>query len=139
MILLDTNVVSEVMAPTPAPRVVEWLDARDASILYVSSVTIAEIRYGLNLLPGGRRRRDLEARLLSFLALGLDQRVLAFDVAAAELYASLMAHRRRQGRPLASLDGQIAAIARSRKMAVATRNVRDFEDCGVEILNPFEG
>ena len=139
MILLDTNVVSEVMAPAPAASVLEWLDRRDAATLYLSTITIAEIGYGLQVLPAGRRRRLLEERFEQFVATGFEQRVLSFDEAASRLYGGLMARRRSLGRPMGILDGQIAAIARANRFALASRNVRDFEECGLEILNPFEG
>jgi len=138
LIVIDTNVVSAVMAPGPMQAVVDWLDARPAESLYLSSVTTAEIGYGLQILPQGRRRRDLEARFDRFLARGFAHRVLPFDEDAARLYGMLMARRRSLGRPMSILDGQIAAIARAHRFAVATRNVADFEECGLEIVNPFE-
>lgn len=138
MILLDTNVVSEVMARAPSAAVLGWLDACDASSLYLSTVTIAEIGYGLQVLPGGKRRRFLEDRFDEFIELGFKHRVLAFDHDAARAYAVLMARRRAIGRPMSVPDGQIAAIARANRFAVATRNVRDFEECGLEIVNPFD-
>ncbi len=137
MILLDTNVVSAVMAPAPAASVLEWLNGRDAATLYISTITIAEIGYGLRVLPVGKRRQLLEERFDEFVELGFVQRVLPFDHDAARLYAGLMARRREIGRPMGIPDGQIAAIARANRLAIATRNVRDFEECGLEILNPF--
>jgi hypothetical protein len=98
----------------------------------------ASIPYGLQILPEERRRRDLEERFDRFLARGFAHRVLAFDEDAARLYGRLMAHRRSIGRPMSILDGQIAAIARAQRFAVATRNVTDFEECSLEIVNPFE-
>lgn len=138
MIVLDTNVVSAVMAPMPVVSVVEWLDRHETANLYLSSITIAEIGYGLRILPDSRRRRTLEERFAEFVARGFEQRILAFDAEAARCYGDVMGHRREIGRPMSTLDGQIAAIARTHRMAVATRNVRDFEDCGFEVLNPFE-
>jgi predicted nucleic acid-binding protein len=138
MILLDTNVVSEVMAPTPNEPVLEWLDQRETETLYISTVTIAEIEYGLAALPDGRRRRTLSDRFERFLTLGFAQRVLPFDETAARLYGRLMGRRRKLGRPMSVLDGQIAAIAKAHRLALATRNVRDFEECGLEIFNSFE-
>lgn len=137
MILLDTNVVSAVMAPAPVRAVLDWLDARPAESLYLSSVSTAEIWYGLQILPDGRRRRDLEERFDRFLARGFAQRILPFEWEAAGFYGRLMAHRRGLGRPMSILDGQIAAIARAHRFAVATRNVGDFEECGLEIVDPF--
>jgi hypothetical protein len=136
MILLDTNVVSAAMVPAPA--VIEWLNRQDTVSLYLSTVTIAEIGYGLWILPEGKRRRSLENRFAKFVLEGFDQRILDFDQRAAQVYPELMGRRRARGRPLGILDGQIASIARAHDFAVATRNVRDFEDCGLEAVNPFE-
>ncbi len=137
MILLDTNVVSAVMKPTPVQPVLDWLNGEKSTRLYLSTISIAEIRYGLCILPAGKRRRALEGRFERFVARGFEQRTLAFDERAARLYGELMGHRRKIGRPMSILDGQIAAIARANRFAVATGNVRDFEGCGLEILNPF--
>ena len=137
MILLDTNVVSEVMRPAPTQSVLDWLDHQDTASLYLSTITIAEIGYGLRILPDGKRRRSLHSRFDEFVARGFDQRILTFDESAARLYAEVMGHRKELGRPISALDGQIAAIARVRRFAVATGNVRDFEECGLRILNPF--
>ncbi len=138
MILLDTNVVSAVMRPAPVQSVLDWLDDHDTASLYLSTITIAEIGYGLRVLPDGKRRRSLESRFEEFVARGFDQRILIFDEPAARLYAEVMGRRKELGRPISALDGQIAAIARANRFAVATGNVRDFEECGLRILNPFE-
>jgi len=138
VILLDTNVVSAVMVPAPPAPVLAWLDRQPTTDLYLSTVTIAEIMYGIRILPEGKRRQDLAGRFERFLVRGFEQRVFPFDTPAAREYADIMGHRRQIGRPLSALDGQIAAIARARRLPVATRNVRDFEECGLEILNPFE-
>lgn len=138
MILLDTNIVSAVMSATPPDRVIRWLNGRETTALYVSTITIAEIGYGIWILPEGRRRHDLEARFHHFIAAGFDQRVVSFDESAARIYPQVMSRRRAIGRPLSALDGQIASIARAGRLAVATRNVKDFEECGVEIVDPFE-
>ena len=138
MILLDTNVVSEVMHPRPDPAVISWLNRQATVDLYLSTITLAEIRYGLAILPTDKRRRRLEDQFDLFVASGFDQRLLVFDERAAALYGDLMSRRRALGRPMSALDGQIAAIARAHGLAVATRNVRDFEECGVRIMNPFK-
>lgn len=138
MILLDTNVISAVMAPAPPRPVLEWLNHQETVRLYLSAITLAEIGYGLRVLPDGRRRRDLENRFTKFVADGFEQRILSFDKRAAFLYGEIMGHRRELGRPLGILDGQIASIARAHRLAVATRNTRDFEDCGIELVNPFD-
>lgn len=138
MILLDTNIVSEAMSSNPDVRVIEWMRNQPAANLFVSTVTIAEITYGIRILAAGKRRQMLERAFDRFIASGFAYRVLAFDEKAARGYGELMAERRKQGRPMSILDGQIAAIARSGSLAVATRNVADFGGCGLEILNPFE-
>ena len=137
MILLDTNVISEAMKPLPDGQVVDWMNATASNLMFVSTITIAEVHFGLELLPDGRRRTDLERRFEQFLSRGFDQRIVAFDAPAARVYGALMAHRQRAGMPLASLDGQIAAIAQVHGFAVATRNTDHFADCGVELVNPF--
>ena len=137
MILLDTNVVSEVMKTRPAEAVVAWLNAQDSDKLYVSAITIGEIAYGLRILPEGKRRSGLRGRFERFVTLAFAQRVLDYDESAARIYGDLMGDRKELGLPMNVADGQIAAIARRDHLAVATRNVVDFEDCGVDVVNPF--
>ena len=138
MILLDTNVVSEVMKTRPAEAVVAWLNGQDSEKLHVSAITIGEIAYGLRILPDGKRRSGLRERFERFVTLAFDQRVLAYDESAARIYGDLMGDRKELGLPMSVPDGQIAAIARLNHLAVATRNVFDFEHCGIDVLNPFE-
>lgn len=138
MILLDTNVVSEVMKSRPAEAVVAWLNGQQSEKLYVSAITVGEIAYGLRILPDGKRRSGLRERFERFVALAFDHRVLAYDESAARIYGELMGDRKEFGFPMSVPDGQIAAIARRNHLAVATRNVQDFEHCGIEITNPFE-
>ena len=138
MILLDTNIVSEVMRAMPAESVLEWLNEQDSSELYVSTITIGEIVYGLRVLPDGKRRSGLNEKFERFIAQAFAQRVVPYDEPSARLYGEVMGARKELGRPMSVPDGQIAAIARSNHMAVATRNVTDFERCGIEIINPFE-
>ena len=137
MIILDTNVVSEFMTSPPAGPVLHWLNAQDTASLYLSTITIAEIGFGLNVMPAGKRRRLLRERFEQFVAAAFDQRILSFDQDAARIYGEILGHRREIGRPMSNFDGQIAAIARSKGFGVATRNVGDFEECGVLIINPF--
>lgn len=137
MIVLDTNVVSEFMTSRPAAPVLAWLNAQDSAVLFLTTVTIAEIAFGLRLLPDGRRRRLLGERFEQFLAEAFQSRILSFDESAARAYGELRGARQARGRPMSTLDGQIAAIARSRGCAVATRNTRDFEGCGLELIDPF--
>ncbi len=138
MILLDTNVVSEVMKVAPSASVLRWLDDQSSSAVYVSAVTVGEIEYGLRILPDGRRRLQLKERFEQFIALAFAQRVLGYEEAAARLYGEIMGLRKELGRPMSVPDGQIAAIARSHGLSIATRNTRDFEECGVDLLNPFD-
>jgi predicted nucleic acid-binding protein len=137
MILLDTNVVSEVMKTRPAEAVVAWLNTQDSEKLYVSAITIGEIAYGLRILPDGKRRSGLRERFERFVGLAFDRRVLAYDESAARIYGELMGDRKELGLPMSVPDGQIAAIARVNHLVVATRNVVDFENCGIDVVNPF--
>ncbi|MFK4260159.1 type II toxin-antitoxin system VapC family toxin [Agrobacterium tumefaciens] len=137
MIILDTNVLSELLTPTPSKIVIEWLAAQHPPSVFTTAVTEAEILYGLRLLPEGRRRRDLEAAISPIFAEDLSGRVLPFDRDAADLYAIIATRRRSAGRPISQFDAQIAAIALSRGASVATRNVSDFEGVGVSIINPW--
>ena len=137
MIILDTNVLSELLTPTPSKIVIEWLAAQHPPSVFTTAVTEAEILYGLRLLPEGRRRRDLEAAISPIFDEDLSGRVLPFDRDAADLYATIATRRRSAGRPISQFDAQIAAIALSRGASVATRNVSDFEGAGVSIINPW--
>ena len=137
MIVLDTNVVSELMRDSPQQTVLAWFSTQPASNLFVTTVTEAEILAGIALLPYGRRRRGLSeaaARVFTTLLAG---RILVFDSDAANIYAEIFAQRHAAGRPISQADCQIAAIARSREAAIATRNVTDFEGVGVELIDPW--
>jgi predicted nucleic acid-binding protein len=136
MILLDTNVVAELMRPAPLPAVVRWLNEQDAGDLYLTTITIGEIGYGVAILPSGKRRAVLEEGFRKVLGIFAD-RILAFDTEAAGQYGPLMAERRSAGRPLGISDGQIASIAVAQGATVATRNIRDFEGCSVDLIDPF--
>ena len=137
MYVIDTNVASELMRPSPAPAVAAWIAARDAEELYLTAVSEAELLYGVAIVPAGRRRSELEAAMLRWLDTGFAERILPFDSAAARAYADIASSRRSAGRPIAPADCQIAAIARCRSMAVATRNVRDFGDIDIDIVDPW--
>lgn len=138
MVIIDTNVVAEMMKVSPAPAVVSWLNGQESSALFLTTITIGEIAYGLRARPQGRRRLQLEQGFERVLAEAFTGRILSFDEEAARQYGEVMGRRKEIGRPLSVPDGQIVSIARARGCAVATRNVRDFVDCGVEVLNPFE-
>jgi toxin FitB len=137
MILLDTNIVSELMKAAPSERVLAWLNDQDNEHLFISSITIAEISYGLRVLPDGKRRKLLEMRFEQFLNQAFAARVLEFDEAAAHIYGNIMGYRKEQGQPLSILDGQIAAIGLANNFAIATRNIKDFTNLAIELINPF--
>ena len=137
MIVLDTNVVSEVMGRRPAARVLEWLNAQDQRQLAITAVTASELLYGIAGLDDGARKMQLAGEVRGVVQEDFSGRVLPFDAEAAEHYADLVADRRRRGRPIDVADAQIAAICRCRDATLATRNVRDFEHTGVELLDPW--
>lgn len=137
MILLDTNILSEVIRPTPEPAVLRWLAAQPPASVFVSAITEAELRYGVAVLPDGKRRASLAAEIAGMLEVDFAGRILPFDSAAAIAYAEVTSGRRKAGRPISQADAQIAAVARSRGAKLATRNVSDFDGCGVEIINPW--
>jgi predicted nucleic acid-binding protein len=137
LIVLDTNVLSELFRPAPSGNVVTWLQAQPANTLFITSVTEAELRYGVGLVPEGRRKVLLSEKVDLVLGEDFGGRILAFDSAAAKAFADIVVTRRRAGRPISQADGQIAAIARSQSADLATRNAADFEGCGVRIFNPW--
>jgi len=140
MILLDTNVLSELMRPAPEPRVVRWLDSCSGEDVWVSAVTEAEILLGIQLLPKGRRRdgfTDLAGRMFE---VDFSGRCLPFDTGAAVAYADIVATRTRLGSPISVEDAQIAAIARAGGLALATRNIKDFAGIeGLRVIDPWSG
>ncbi len=135
MILLDTNVVSEAMKPEPAPAVRTWLDAQAAETLYLSSVTIAELMFGIGTLPKSRRRDKLTAALDGVIELFAD-RILPFDTRAARRYAALAVSARAAGRGFPTSDGYIAAIAAAHDFAVASRDTSVFKAAGLNVIDP---
>ena len=137
MILLDTNLISELMRSSPAPAVLDWFGRRDATDLCFSAVGEAELRRGAAILPESNRRERLLAAINAMISEDFAGRVLPFDSAAAVAFATIFADRHAAGRPIGFPDCQIAAIARSRGLTMATRNVRDFEDIGLDIVNPW--
>jgi predicted nucleic acid-binding protein len=137
MILFDTNIISELMKPSPSSKVINWLDQQKTTKLFVSTISIAELSYGLNALPEGTRRVQLTEAFNKAIIESFKYRILSFDESAAHLYGKIMGNRKKLGKPLNTLDGQIAAIAYTQNLAIATRNVNDFTECGVDIINPF--
>lgn len=138
MIVLDTNVVSEMMRPAPNIAVVDWLNSQAAETLYLSSITIAELRFGIGCLPAGRRQQALNAAADAMLGL-FNGRVLPFDIDAAEKYAELATAARAVGKGFPTPDGYIAAIASANAFAVATRDVSAFKAAGMHVINPWKG
>ena len=137
MLVVDTNVLSELMRPTPNAAIAWWFAERATSSLHLTAITEAELRFGLAIMQPGKRRDGLAEGLERMLRTGFANRVLPFDSAAATAYAEIAAARRSIGRPMPEADCQIAAIVRSRGMAVVTRNVRDFADAGIDIIDPW--
>ncbi len=137
MILLDTNVVSEPLRPAPDARVVEWIDAQPLETLFLSAITVAELRAGVALLPAGKRRtglqQNLEKRVLPLFA----GRVLPFDLACTQAYAVLLARARKAGLAIATADGYITAIAAANGFTVATRDTGPFQAAGVAVIDPW--
>jgi toxin FitB len=139
MIVLDTNVISELMKVSPSPRVVEWWSQQQSGELFTTTLTMAEILYGIEILPKGKRRDNLLAEAEAVFTQDLAGRILPFDEEAARSFPEIAARGRAEGRPIAELDAQIAAVAHSRRAILATRNPADFEGCGVRLANPWEG
>lgn len=138
MIILDTNIVSELMKAAPEAKVVNWIQEQVSSDLFITTITIAEIAYGLQSLPHGNRQKNLEALFYKTITILFQpNKILSFDTPAAEIYGRLMAHRKALGKPMTVCDGQIASITQAHQAILATRNIKDFVDCHLELVNPF--
>lgn len=137
MLMLDTNVVSEMMAATPNQRVVDWIVGQPSEELFTATVCQAEILAGIGILPSGRRRVALEEAARAVFADDFQGRILPFDSNAAAAYADLFVVRRKVGRPIGTIDLMVAAIARVHGAGVVTRNVADFEGIGLPVINPW--
>lgn len=137
MIVLDTNVLSELMRATPDPRVESWIARRPASSLFTTTVTQAEVLYGVALLPSGKRRERLRLAVDGLFEQDFAGRLLPFDETAASEFAMISSARKRRGLPISQFDAQIASIAKSRGAELATRNVADFVHCGLAVVNPW--
>lgn len=137
MIVLDTNVLSEGLRPQPSQNVLRWMQSEPISALFTTTITEAELLFGAALLPDGPRRQALEDVIAQLLGTRFAGRILPFDSAAAREFADIAAARRKGGRPIADADARIAAIARSRGASLATRNVRDFDGCGLSVVDPW--
>ncbi|ORC37375.1 VapC toxin family PIN domain ribonuclease [Marispirochaeta aestuarii] len=137
MIVLDTNVLSELMRPTPNPVVITWLDTLPVRDVALSSITVSEILFGIGLLPSGKRKDQLISAAKTLFETDFQDRIFPFDADAAVEYAAIVLHRQKSGRPISMADGQIAAICRARKCSLATRNIKDFEGTGIVLIDPW--
>ena len=137
MIVLDTNVLSEILRPKPDPMVFEWLSAQANTSVFTTAITQAEMMFGVALLESEKRRDELTVAVDQIFTQDLEGKVLPFDHLAARVYATIAIERRRAASPISQSDAQIAAIVRCHGAKLATRNVRDFQGCGIEVLNPW--
>ena len=137
MIVLDTNVISEPLRQAPEKRVTEWIDAQALETLYLSAITVAELRFGLAALPAGKRRDRLQASLEKQVLPLFIGRVLPFDMSASQAYSELMAKARAAGLAIGAADGYIAATAKANGMMIATRDVSPFKAAGLDVINPW--
>ena len=138
MIILDTNVVSEPLRPSPEPAVLDWLDRQAPETLYLTTVNLAELLAGIEALPLGRKRDELQYALTAQIMPLFEGRILAFDKKAAEAFARINASAKAAGNPISFANGAIAAIALAHGFLLATRNLRDFRGAGVELINPWD-
>ena len=138
MIVLDTNVVSEMMRPAPDPTVLNWLNAQVAEELWSNSIVVSELLFGIGRLPGGARKRQLANTFAAMLEQDFAGRILSFDLEAAVIYAELAAGCEAKGRPVEMADAQIAAICLAQGAKLATRNLKHFDGLGLLLLNPWD-
>ena len=138
MIILDTNIISELTRQAPEPRVVSWLDSLPAEEVGTTAVTAAELLYGVARMPAGRRKRELAAAVRGLLGDEFRDRILPFDEHCASRYADIVCGRETLGRPIGVADAQIAAICRTAEATLATRNTADFSGTGIELINPWK-
>jgi toxin FitB len=137
MIVLDTNVLSEAVRPQPAPAALAWLAAQEPLSVFTTSITRAEILYGIERLPEGKRKADLATAIELIFTQEFQGRILPFDGQTATHFATITAARERLGHPISQMDAMIAAIARQHRATLATRNTADFSDCGMKLVNPW--
>ncbi|MBZ0257346.1 type II toxin-antitoxin system VapC family toxin [bacterium] len=138
MIILDTNVISELMRETPHENVKAWIAANKPTDLSLTTITIAEIQRGLARLPKGKRRNTLELKFSTFISEAFSGRIYSFDEDAAIVYGKVAAKREKEGFNTDAVDLMIAAIVKSRNASIATRNTKDFDGCGIQVINPWE-
>jgi predicted nucleic acid-binding protein len=139
VIILDTNVISELTRQIPEPGVISWLDALPAEETAITAITAAELLYGVGRLPASRRKTELSGAVHALISADFRDRVKPFDVRAADHYAAVVTKREHAGRPIGISDAQIAAICRVLDATLATRNIADFTDTGIDLINPWKG
>lgn len=137
MIVLDTNVLSEILRPSPAPEVMVWLANQPGTSVFTTTITRCELFYGVQLLPEGQRKAGLLAAVQSIFDQDMAGQVLSFDNTAADAFARIAVSRKLAGQPISQFDAMIAAITQSRGATLATRNTKDFTDCGIALINPW--
>jgi predicted nucleic acid-binding protein len=137
MILLDTNVISEPWKPVPDEAVIAWLDAQAVETLFISAITIAELRFGIAAMPSGRRQTILRDRLEGEVLPHFSGRILSFDLTTSQFYSELMARARASGKAIGTADGYIAATAAANGLTISTRDTGPFEAAGVKVINPW--
>lgn len=138
MILIDTNVISELMREKPDATVMRWIQSMSATEFWLTSITIAEIKRGILRLPESQRRQRLQTKFDEFVIRGFRRRIFSFDEAAAHVYGEICRHRENAGLAADPVDMMIAAIAKTNNAALATRNIKDFSDCGIVLINPWD-
>lgn len=138
MIIVDTNVISELMRPLPEKRIIDWMDSQQSSQLAITSITKAEILYGIGILPEGKRKKQLATAAAGMFKSDFKGRIFPFDTQSAEHFAEIVMNREKLGRQISLADGQIAAICSAGKHTLATRNIKDFEDTGIALINPWK-
>jgi predicted nucleic acid-binding protein len=139
MIVLDTNVISELWKITPHPAALAWIDAQTIETLYLSAITVAELRYGFAAMPTGKRRTIYQTRLEDTVLPNFEGRILAFDLAASKAYADLMSQAKASGHAISEADGYIAATVATHGLMIATRDTSPFLAAGLSVINPFDG
>ena len=138
MIVLDTSVISEALRPSPSIAILRWLAAQDPMGVFTTTITQAKVLYDVEALPAGKRRTRLAAAIEQMFSNEFEGRILPFDEESAHLFAGVVSGRQAMGRPISQMDAMIASIARGRRAVVATRNVSDFEFCGIGVVNPWD-
>jgi predicted nucleic acid-binding protein len=138
MIILDTNVLSEAMSPRPEPDVMTWIDSQDSDELWTCTIVIAEVLSGLDLMPDGNRQKQLRLKAEHMFFVLFADRVFGLDLAAARVYGQVLKIRKSMGRPIDEMNALIAATALAHKATLATRNIPDFEHCGIPLVNPWQ-